>query len=182
MEWKSRRDDLMVECQSRIDNRSFTLNHYVMPNTYSQLNIQCVFAVKGRENFIGKHFRDELYRYISGILKADGSFPLAVNGWVDHVHIFFELPVTMAVSDQMRMVKASSSKWINDNKFIKGKFSWQEGYGAFSYSRSQRNAVIQYITNQETHHKKTSFKKEYLALLSKFEIPFQNQYLFEFYD
>ena len=113
-----------------------------MANTYSQLNVHCVFAVKGRENLIATHFRDDLHRYMSGILKNDGSFPLAVNGWMDHVHVFFELSVTMTVADQMRMLKATSSKWINDNKFLPGKFSWQEGYGAFSYSRSQRDSVI----------------------------------------
>ena len=103
-----------------------------MANTYSQINIHCVFAVKGRENFITKNFRDDLHRYISGILKADGSYPLAVNGWTDHVHAFFELPVTMAVSDQMRMVKASSSKWINDNNLIRGKFRWRPHGAGFS--------------------------------------------------
>lgn len=153
-----------------------------MANTYSQLNIHCVFAVKGRQNFITKNFRDDLHRYIAGILKGDGSYPLAVNGWTDHVHAFFELPVKMAVSDQMRMVKASSSKWINDNNLIRGKFNWQEGYGAFSYSKSQRDSVIKYIINQEDHHRKISFREEYLDLLKKFEIPFENQYLFEFYD
>lgn len=153
-----------------------------MANTYSQIKIHCVFAVKGRENFITKTFRDDLHRYISGILKKKGSYPLAVNGWMDHVHAFFELPVTMAVSDQMRMVKASSSKWINENNFLKGKFSWQDGYGAFSYSKSQRNSVIEYIINQETHHKKISFREEYLDLLRKFDIPFEDQYVFEFYD
>src|SRR5688500_469384 len=100
-----------------------------MANTYSQINIQCVFAVKGRENVITKNFRDELHRYISGILKEDGSYPLAVNGWMDHVHAFFELPPKLALSDQLRMLKSSSSKWINDNKFLKGRFSWQEGFG-----------------------------------------------------
>ena len=144
--------------------------------------MHCVFAVRGRQNFITKNFRDELHRYISGILRKDGSFPLAVGGWLDHVHAFFELPVTMAVSDQMRMVKATSSKWINDNNFLRGEFIWQEGYGAFSYSRSQRDSVIKYIINQEHHHKKVTFREEYLSLLKKFEIPFENQYLFEFYD
>ena len=153
-----------------------------MANTYSQLNIHCVFAVKGRENFITKDFRDELHRYISGILKNDGSYSLAVGGWTDHVHVFFELSPTMAVSDQMRMLKATSSKWINDNKLVKGKFQWQEGYGAFSYSRSQRNSVIQYITRQELHHKKKTFREEYMELLNKFEIPFEDKYIFEFYE
>ena len=153
-----------------------------MANTYSQLSIHCVFAVKSRENSITKDFRDDLHRYMCGILKNDGSFPLAVNGWLDHVHVFFELPVTMTVSDQMRMLKASSAKWINDNKIVKGKFSWQEGYGAFSYSRSQRHSVIEYILKQEEHHRHQTFREEYLALLKNFEIPFDNKYVFEFYD
>jgi len=153
-----------------------------MANTYSQLNIHCVFAVLGRQNFIINTFRDDLHRYMAGILKGDGAYPLAVNGWKDHVHAFFELPVTMAVSDQMRMLKASSSKWINNQKFLKGNFSWQEGYGAFSYSKSQRDTVIKYIMNQESHHKKQTFRDEYLGLLKKFNIQFDHRYLFEFYD
>ena len=153
-----------------------------MANTYSQLSIHCVFAVKGRENIITKDFRNDLHRYMSGILKNDGSFPLAVNGWLDHVHVFFELPPAMSVADQMRMLKASSSKWINDNKMVKGKFSWQEGYGAFSYSRSQRHSVIEYIIKQEEHHRNKTFREEYLDLLEKFEIPFDNKYVFEFYE
>ena len=153
-----------------------------MANTYSQLNIHSVFAVKGRENIITKDFRDELHRYMSGILKEDGSYPLAVGGWKDHVHVFFELPVTMCVSDQMRMLKATSSKWINDNNKVRGKFRWQEGYGTFSYSRSQRDKVIQYIINQEEHHRKQTFREEYLGLLKKFEIEYDEKYLFEFYE
>lgn len=153
-----------------------------MANTYSQVNIHCVFAVKGRENLITKSFRDDLHRYMSGILKNDGSYPLAVNGWLDHVHVFFELPMTMSIADQMRMLKATSSKWINDNKLVNGKFSWQEGYGAFSYAKSQRDVVINYIKNQEEHHMKQNFKQEYLELLEKFEIPYDERYIFEFYD
>ena len=153
-----------------------------MANTYSQLNVHCIFAVRGRENIINTNFRDDLHRYISGILKNDGSFPLAVNGWMDHVHVFFELPATLSVADQMRMLKATSAKWINDNKLVKGKFSWQEGYGAFSYSRSQRDSVIQYIIKQEEHHKTVKFRDEYIDLLNKFEIPFEDKYVFEFYD
>jgi putative transposase len=153
-----------------------------MANTYSQINIHCVFAVLGRQNFITKTFRDDLHRYMSGILKGDGAYPLAVNGWKDHVHAFFELPVTMAVKDQLRMLKATSSKWINNQNFLKGNFSWQEGYGAFSYSKSQRDTVIKYIMNQENHHKEKTFREEYLELLKKFNIQFDHQYLFEFYD
>ena len=153
-----------------------------MANTYSQINIHCVFAVKGRDNIITKKFRDDLHKYMSGILRNDNAYPLAVGGWKDHVHVFFELYPNSKISDLMRMLKATSSKWINDNKWMKEKFQWQEGYGAFSYSRSQRNDVINYIMNQEEHHKRKTFKEEYLDLLKKFEIEFKDEYLFEFYD
>jgi len=153
-----------------------------MANTYSQINIHCVFAVKGRENIITKIFRDELHKYMSGILRNDNAYPLAVGGWKDHVHVFFELNPNLKIADIMRMLKATSSKWINDNKMVKGKFQWQEGYGAFSYSRSQRNDVINYIMKQEDHHIKKTFKEEYLELLKKFEIEFNDEYLFEFYE
>ena len=153
-----------------------------MANTYSQINIHCVFSVKGRQNFITKSFRDDLHKYMSGILVHDELYPLAVGGWKDHVHVFFELHPDVKISDTMRILKASSSKWINDNQLIKGKFQWQQGYGAFSYSRSQRDHVIRYITEQEAHHKTTTFKEEYLDMLEKFEVDFNDEYLFEFYD
>jgi putative transposase len=119
---------------------------------------------------------------MSGILLKDGSYPLAVGGWKDHVHVFFEMEVTISVSKQIQMLKATSSKWINDNHFIKGKFQWQDGYGAFSYARSQRDPVIKYIMNQEQHHRHKTFRDEYLDLLAKFEIEFDPKYLFEFYE
>ncbi|MFT4204264.1 MAG: IS200/IS605 family transposase [Chitinophagaceae bacterium] len=153
-----------------------------MANTYSQINIHCVFSVKGRENFVTKQFRDDLHKYMNGILKNDHIFPLAVGGWKDHVHVFFELPLTKRISDIIRDLKSVSSKWINDNRFVTGKFQWQAGYGAFSYSRSQRNNVINYIANQEEHHQNKTFKEEYLDLLKKFEIEFKDEYVFEFYD
>jgi putative transposase len=153
-----------------------------MSNTYSQINIHCVFAVKGRENILTKDFRDDLHKYMSGILRNDNVFPLAVGGWKDHVHVFFELSPSLRISDLMRMLKATSSKWINDNGFVKGKFQWQEGYGAFSYSRSQRDNVIRYVMNQEEHHRTKTFREEYLELLEKFEIDFKEEYVFEFYD
>lgn len=153
-----------------------------MANTYSQINIHCVFAVKYRENVITKSFRDDLHKYMSGILKNDNAFPLAVGGWLDHVHVFFELHPNSKISDLMRDLKASSSKWINDNKLVQGKFQWQEGYGAFSYSRSQRPNVINYILTQEDHHQTKTFKDEYLDLLKKFGIEFKDEYVFEFYD
>ena len=153
-----------------------------MANTYSQINIHCVFAVNGRENVITKVYRDDLHKYMSGILKNDNAFPLAVGGWLDHVHVFFELQPNSKISDLMRDLKATTSKWINDNRLVSGKFQWQEGYGAFSYSRSQRSDVINYIMNQEEHHKTKTFKEEYLELLKKFEIEFKDEYVFEFYD
>jgi len=153
-----------------------------MPNTYTQINIHAVFTVKGRENLLTQKFRPKLFEYISGILKNIDQFPLAVNGYQDHVHIFFELKPTRTITEIMRIVKSNSSKWINENGFINGKFSWQEGYGAFSYSRSQRNDVINYIINQEQHHSKVPFKTEYLELLNKFDVEYDNKYLFEFLE
>lgn len=146
------------------------------------MNTHAVFSVKGRKSLLTNNFRDDLFKYITGILNNIDQFSLAVNGYQDHVHIFFELNPTTSLSDVIRIVKTNSSKWINKNRFVKGKFEWQEGYGAFSYSKSQRNRVIQYIINQEEHHAKKKFRHEYLNLLKKFEIEFNDHYIFEFYD
>jgi putative transposase len=153
-----------------------------MANTYSQINIHCVFAVKGRENIITNTFRNDLHKYMYGILKNDNVFPLAIGGWKDHVHVFFELKPDLKISDLMRMLKATSSKWINDNKLVLGKFQWQEGYGAFSYSRSQRDKVIDYILKQEEHHYRKTFREEYMDMLKKFAVEYKEEYVFEFYD
>ncbi len=153
-----------------------------MANTYSQINIHCVFAVQGRENIINKNFRDELHKYMHGILLNDNAYPLAIGGWRDHVHVFFELNPNTKISDLMRMLKSTSSKWINDNKLVLGKFNWQEGYGAFSYSKSQRTNVIDYIANQEEHHKNKTFKQEYLELLNNFDVKYDDKYMFKFYE
>ena len=152
-----------------------------MANTYTQISIQAVFAVKGRQNIITKNWRDELHKYISGIIKSEAK-PLAVGGWKDHVHIFFGLPPVICISDFMQKVKANSSKWINEKRFVPGKFQWQSGYGAFSYSKSQRDAVINYIMNQEEHHRTKTFREEYIEMLQKFEIEYDEKYLFEFYE
>jgi REP element-mobilizing transposase RayT len=153
-----------------------------MANTYTQMNVHAVFSVWGRENLLSDKFRPELFKYISGILRNSKQFPLAVNGYKDHVHMFFELHPTTSVSEVMQIVKTNSSKWLNDNNFFTGKFNWQSGYGAFTYMRSQRNDVITYILNQEKHHAKRSFKDEYIDMLHKFEIDYKDAYLFEFYD
>ena len=153
-----------------------------MANTYSQITIHSVFAVKYRENFITKDWRDNLHQYISGIITKKGAKSLAVGGWKDHVHILFGMPVTTCISDFMSTVKANSSKWINEQKFLENKFQWQDGYAAFSYARSQRNIVINYIINQEEHHRTKSFREEYLKMLSDFDVAYDDKYLFEFYD
>lgn len=150
-----------------------------MAGTFSQIYIQIVFAVKGRENLIGKSWKDELHKYISGIITNKGQKSIIVNGVSDHVHIFVGLKPAMAISDLVRDIKNNSSNFINEKKFIKGKFSWQEGYGAFSYAHSQIENVYQYIANQEEHHKKKTFKEEYLDFLQKFEIEYNEKYLFE---
>ncbi|MBK6285577.1 MAG: IS200/IS605 family transposase [Draconibacterium sp.] len=153
-----------------------------MANTYTQLNVHAVFSVKGRRNFISKKWSEELHKYIAGTLKETKNFSLAVGGYKDHVHIFFELNPSISVSDVLKNVKSKSSKWINIKNFVSGKFEWQAGYGAFTYSRSQRNAVIKYIMKQEEHHGKHSFKDEYLELLRRNEIKYEDAYIFEFYD
>jgi putative transposase len=153
-----------------------------MANTYSQITIHAVFAVKYRDNFIVKDWRDNLHQYISGTISNKGAKSLAVGGWKDHVHILFGMPVTTSIADFVGAVKANSSKWINEQQLIKGKFQWQEGYGAFSFGRSQRDIVIKYIMNQEEHHKTKSFKEEYIKMLTDFDVAYEDKYLFEFYD
>ncbi|MBK8298838.1 MAG: IS200/IS605 family transposase [Chitinophagaceae bacterium] len=153
-----------------------------MPNTYSQITIHAVFAVKQRENYIQTDWRDSLHKYIAGIITNKGAKALAVGGWKDHVHILFGMPVTTNIAELMSAIKANSSKWINEMQFLKGKFQWQAGYGAFSYSKSQRDIVIKYIMNQEEHHKVKSFKDEYVKMLTDFDVSYEDKYLFEFYD
>ncbi|MFM7428801.1 MAG: IS200/IS605 family transposase [Flammeovirgaceae bacterium] len=153
-----------------------------MAGTFSQLYIQTVFAVKGRENLIDKRWRDELCKYISGIIKGKNQKPIIVNGVADHIHCFIGLKPSMSISDLMRDVKNNSSKFINDKGFVKGKFSWQEGYGAFSYSHSQIEQVYNYILNQEMHHQKKTFKEEYLEFLTKYEIDYKTEYLFDWLE
>ena len=152
-----------------------------MSNTYTQISIQAVFAVAGRENLIANTWRDSLHQYLAGVIRKEATM-LAVGGWKDHVHIFFGLPPTLSISNLIQKVKANSSRWINEKKFVSGKFQWQQGYGAFSYSRSHRDVVIKYLINQEVHHRAKTFREEYVDMLNKFEIVYEPKYLFEFYD
>jgi REP element-mobilizing transposase RayT len=150
-----------------------------MAGTFSQIYIHVVFAVEGRENLIGKQIKEELNKYIAGIIKGKGQKPIIVNGMPDHVHVFVGLKPAMAISDLVRDIKNNSTNFINDKKIVKGKFCWQDGFGAFSYGHSQIGNVYNYILNQEQHHTKRKFKDEYLELLKKFEIPYDDKYVFD---
>ena len=150
-----------------------------MANTYSQLYIHIVFAVKGRANVISGKWKDELYRYITGIIANDGQKLIAINGMPDHIHILIGLKPTIALSGLVRDIKASSSKFINAQKWIAGKFEWQHGFGAFSYSHSQLTNVINYIQNQEEHHKKRTFREEYLEFLEAYNVDFKEEFIFD---
>lgn len=150
-----------------------------MSGTFSQVYIQIVFAVKGRENLIISKWKDELHRYISGIITNKEQKSIIVNSMPDHIHVFIGLRPSMAISDLVRDIKNNSSNFINEKKWVKGKFSWQEGYGVFSYSHSQIETVYNYILNQEEHHKKKTFREEYLDFLRKFNIEYQEKYLFD---
>jgi len=153
-----------------------------MPGTFSQVYIQVVFAVKGRENLIDKNWREELHKYIAGVIKGKDQKPIIVNGVADHIHAFIGSRPSMPISDVVREIKNNSTNFINERGFVRGRFSWQEGYGAFSYGHSQIEKVYNYILNQEEHHKKTTFREEYMGLLRKFEIDFDEKYLFDWQE
>ena len=153
-----------------------------MANTYTQIYIQIVFTVKGRQNLIPKQNREELHKYITGIITKRNQKLLAIFAMPDHIHLLVGMKPNISISDLVRDIKAGSSKFISDNNWIKGKFSWQGGFGAFSYSKSQIDNVVKYILNQEKHHKTTTFKDEYLDFLKKFEIDYNENYLFEWID
>ncbi|MEO6289489.1 MAG: IS200/IS605 family transposase [Ginsengibacter sp.] len=150
-----------------------------MANTYHQIHIQAIFAVKKRTGLIQKEWKDDLYKYITGIVQKHDHKMLAINGMPDHLHVFFGMRPTQALSDLMQDVKGSSSKWINEKRFIKERFEWQDGFGAFSYSKSQASKVIGYVQNQEIHHRKISFLDEYKLFLKKFEVDYDDRYVFK---
>lgn len=153
-----------------------------MANTYTQLYIQFVFSVKGRENLIKETFRDELEKVMCGIISNHKCKAYAIYCNPDHTHIFVGIHPTVSPSKLMEQVKSGSSKWLNEKKYIAGKFAWQDGFGAFTYSKSQIDTVVKYVLNQPEHHKKQSFRDEYLLMLNKFGIDYDEKYLFEFYD
>ncbi|MCY7358140.1 MAG: IS200/IS605 family transposase [Rudanella sp.] len=150
-----------------------------MANTYTQLYIQTVFAVKHRHGLIQSAWRNDLYRYMTGIVQNQGHKLIAINGMPDHVHVFIGLNPNQSLSDLMKNLKGDSSKWVNENRLTPGQFAWQTGYGAFSYSRSQLDDVVQYIENQEEHHRKRTFSEEYIAFLERFGVDYDPQYVFK---
>ncbi len=150
-----------------------------MSNTYTQIHIQCVFVVKFREAMIGKEFQERLHKYITGIVQGEGHKMIAINSMPDHVHLFFGMRPHQSISDLMKKVKGESSEWINKEKLTRTKFNWQEGYGAFSYAKSQVDAVVNYILKQEEHHRKKTFAEEYKEFLEKFEVEYDEKYLFK---
>jgi REP element-mobilizing transposase RayT len=152
-----------------------------MANTYSQITIQLIFAVKNRDAMIASSFREILHKYITGIIRNQNQKLLSINSVSDHIHILIGQSPSCFLSDLVREIKSESSRFINENKYSKFKFYWQEGFGSFSYSHSQRDNVINYIMNQEIHHHKKTFKEEYLEFLKEFEIDFDRAYLFDFF-
>jgi REP element-mobilizing transposase RayT len=150
-----------------------------MANTYTQIYIHIVFAVEGRQNLIAPAHNDELQKFITGIVSGQKQKLIAINNIPDHLHLLVGLRPDSSLSDLVRDVKAGSSKFINERRWVMGRFSWQEGFGAFSYSRSQLGAVIRYIENQQKHHAKKSFREEYVELLKKFNVDYDKKYIFK---
>ncbi len=152
------------------------------PGTFTQLKIQLIFAVKYRANLFDKEKREIIFPYISGIITNMKHKPIIVNGFSDHIHVFYGMNPSISISDTVSKIKKASSSFINENNWFKEQFSWQDGYGAFSYSKSQVDNVYNYILNQEKHHQKNKFKDKYINMLKRSDIKFDEKYLFEFFD
>lgn len=150
-----------------------------MANTYTQIYIQIVFAVQGRQSLIRPQYSDELQKYMTGIISGQGQKLIAINNMPDHFHILVGQTPNVALSDLVRGIKAGSSGFINERRWVLGRFSWQEGFGAFSYAQSQLDAVIRYIQNQQEHHRRTTFQEEYLEFLKRFNVPHDERYTFQ---
>lgn len=153
-----------------------------MAGTYSKIYIQIVFAVKGRQNLIAEGWQTDLHKYIAGIIKGKGQKPIIVNGMSDHIHVFVGMKPSIKISDLVRDIKNNSTNYVNKHNWIPGKFCWQGGYGAFSYSESQIDAVYNYILNQKEHHRKRTFREEYHGFLERFDVDYHEKYLFDWYE
>ncbi|MEN8186882.1 MAG: IS200/IS605 family transposase [Bacteroidota bacterium] len=153
-----------------------------MANTYTQLYIHLVFAVKNRDALIKNEWKNDLEKYITGIVQNQNHKMLAIGSMPNHIHIFIGYNPNQLISALVEKIKTSSNAWIKLNKLSRYKFEWQKGYGAFSHSRSQLDVVVKYVLNQEKHHHKKTFKEEYLELLRKFEIDFDTKYVFDYFE
>ena len=153
-----------------------------MADTFSRIYLQFVFAVKGRQNLIATKHKEELHKYITRLAQNRKAKMLAIHCMPDHTHLFVGFKPIVLISDFIKEIKVESNEFINNKKWIKGKFNWQDGYGVFSYSHSQIDSVIKYILNQEAHHRKKTFRQEYHELLGRFEISYDEKHLFDFID
>ena len=153
-----------------------------MSNTFSQIYLQFVFAVKGRQSLVPRQHKEELHKYMTGLVQNRKAKMLAVYCMPDHTHLFVGFKPSVLISDFIKEIKVESNEFIASNRWLRSKFSWQEGYGVFSYSHSHIDSVIKYILNQEQHHRKMTFRREYYGLLEKFQIPFEEKYLFDFME
>ena len=153
-----------------------------MANTFSQIYLQFVFAVKHRQSLIPKEHKEELHKYFTGLVRNRNAKMLAVHCMPDHTHLFVGFRPTILISDFVKEIKVKSNEFINGKNWLRGKFSWQEGYGVFSYSHSHIDRVVKYVLNQEKRHQRKTFRQEYQEFLKKFEITFEEKYLFEFFD
>lgn len=153
-----------------------------MANTYTQCYFHLVFAVKHRQALIKRAWKDELEKYITGIVQNHGHKMLAVGCMPDHVHIFIGYKITHLIPDLVEEIKTSTNAWIDENRLSQSKFDWQKGYGAFTHARSQLDTVVRYVLNQEQHHRQKTFRKEYLEMLRRNEIDFKEEYAFDFFE
>ena len=150
-----------------------------MANTFTRIYIHIVFAIQGRVNLLRRENKEELHKYITGIIHNKNQKLFAINCMPDHIHIFISMNPSISISDLVRDIKSNSSRFINTKRWVQGKFKWQEGFGAFSYGHSQIDAVVKYILDQEKHHATRTFKEEYLELLKKFNIEYDKRYVFD---
>ena len=153
-----------------------------MADTYTQLYIHIIFAVKGRESLIPKQHKEALHQYVTRIITHKKQTVIRINSMPDHLHILVGITPDIAISDLVRDIKANSSKWINIKRWVVGKFEWQAGFAAFSYAHSQLDTVVHYIKNQEAHHSRQTFKEEYLEFLKRFDVPYNPKYVFDWAD
>jgi putative transposase len=153
-----------------------------MANTYTQIYVQVIFAIKGRQNLLRRENREELHKYITGIVRNNKQKLIRINSVQDHIHILLGIKPDIALSDLVRDIKANSSRFINEKRWVRGRFNWQEGFGAFSYSHSHLDRVMKYIDKQDEHHRRKTFREEYIGLLEKFQVEYDQRYVFEWIE